>query len=189
MTAAALISEVRARSGLSRSALGRRAGVATSTVSRVESGSVDVTVTMLERLLGASGHRLSLQADDDRRVALAGLSDAWDPQPWGDEIRWTPLRATVDYLALHPDELEAGISVPPPRSGSAHLDNLLAGMAEKLADDAGLSRPRWCATVPILDEPWRSTGTPRMAAAAAAAAPSQFRHRGILLSETELWRD
>lgn len=102
---------------------------------------------------------------------------------------WTRLRATVDYLLEHPGELEAGIADPPPRSGSARLDNLLAAVAEKLADDAGVTRPRWCATVPVLDEPWRSSGTPRMAESAEASAPGQFRSCGILLSGGELWRD
>lgn len=189
MTAADLLAEVRARSGLSRSALARRAGVPTSTVSRIESGKVDVTITMLERLVGASGRRLVLRADDEPRVALAGLANAWAPASWGEELDWTRLRATVDYLVEHPDELGAGISDPPPRSGSGRLDNLLAAIAEKLADDAGLLRPRWCAAVHTLDEPWRSSGTPRMTASASASAPEQFRRRGIFLSGGELWRD
>jgi Predicted transcriptional regulator with C-terminal CBS domains len=189
MTAAELLVEARNRSGLSRTALARRAGVPTSTVSRIESGQVDATITMLERLLAASGRRLVLRSHDARRVALASLSNAWSPSSSGDDIDWTRLRATVDYLLQHPDELETGIADPPPRSGSARLDNLLAAVAEKLADEAGLARPRWCATVPVLDQPWCSSGTPRMAASAQASAPEQFRRRGILLSGGELWRD
>lgn len=189
VTAAELLHESRTRSGLSRTALARRAGVPTSTVSRIESGQVDATITMLERLLTASGRRLVLRSERVKRVALASLSDAWSPTSWGDDIDWTRLRATVDYLLEHPDQLEAGIADPPPRSGSARLDNILAAIAEKLADDTGAARPRWCATVHVLDEPWHSSGTPGMAAAAEAAAPEQLRSRGILLSGGELWRD
>lgn len=189
MTAAGLLVEARKRSGLSRTALARRAGVQTSTVSRIETGDVDPTITMLERLLTASGRRLVLRTEGTKRVALASLSAARSPASWGDEVDWSRLRATVDYLLEHPNELAAGIADPPPRSGCARLDNLLAAVAEKLADDAEAARPRWCATDPILDEPWRSSGTPRMAAAAEASAPEQFRRRGILLSGGGLWRD
>ena len=189
MNAAELLVEARTRAGLSRTALARRAGVPTSTVSRVESGQADATITMLERLLTASGRRLVLRSTSARRVALAGLSKAWSPSHSGDEIDWTQLRATVDHLVRNPTELETGIADPPPRSGSARLDNLLAAVAEKLADDAGFAHPRWCATVPILDQPWRSSGTPRMVARAETSAPEQFRRRGILLSGGELWRD
>ncbi|MEP6624111.1 MAG: helix-turn-helix transcriptional regulator, partial [Acidimicrobiia bacterium] len=147
MTAADLVLTARKRSGLSRTALARRAGVPTSTVSRIESGQVDATITMLQRLMAASGRRLVLRSDSAKRVALASLADAWSPASWGEDIDWTRLRATVDYLLEHPGELQAGIADPPPRSGSARLDNLLAAVAEKLADDTGAERPRWCPTV------------------------------------------
>lgn len=189
MTAAELLVEARKRAGLSRTALAQRAGVPTSTVSRVESGQADATITMLERLLAASGRRLVLRTTNARRVALASLSNAWSQSSSGDEIDWTQLRATVDYLVQNPHELGTGIADPPPRSGSARLDNLLAAVAEKLADDGCLARPRWCATVPVLAQPWRSSGTPRMVASAQRSAPEQFRRRGILLSGGELWRD
>ena len=189
MTAAELLVEARKRAGLSRTELARRAGVPTSTVSRVESGQADATITMLERLLAASGRRLVMRSTNARRVALASLSNAWSPSPTGDEMDWTQLRATVDYLVEHTNELGTGIADPPPRSGSARLDNLLAAVAEKLADDAGLTRPRWCAMVPVLTQPWRSSGTPRMVASAQRSAPEQLRRRGILLSGGELWRD
>lgn len=66
------------------------------------------------------------------------------------------------------------------------LDALLAGIAEELADDAGLERPRWTASVPPLQEPWFPP--PRMIAAARAATPPQLAARRIYIAACDLWR-
>ena len=38
------------------------------------------------------------------------------------------------------------------------MDGLLAGIAEKLADDQGVPRPAWTADVPRLRQPWTPRG-------------------------------
>ena len=88
-------------------------------------------------------HRASLEvsAHPLPTLSLARLADARSDTPWGETIDWTRLRATLDELMLHPEAVEAAITTPPARSGSARLDALLAGVAEKLADDAALPRP------------------------------------------------
>ena len=148
----------------------------------------DPTFGMLQRILRAAQADLDVTAQPLPTLSLARLSDAWFTTRWGGTIDWTSLRAALDELALHPDALESAIATPPPRSGNARLDSLLAALAEKMADDAGLPRPAWCGTVPALAEPWKAPGTPRMVARAAANAPEQFRRRNILLSEAELWQ-
>ena len=154
----------------------------------MEDGLVDPTFGMLQR--------------DPRRgpCRVGGLgAAATDPvsgpalrcrssTPWGEAVDWTRLRATIDELMIHPEEVEEAIATPPARSGSARLDALLAGIAEKLADDAALPRPAWCKTVPALAEPWEPPGTPWMVARTTATAPDQLRCRNIFLGETELWR-
>ncbi|MBK5223916.1 MAG: hypothetical protein JJE52_13805 [Acidimicrobiia bacterium] len=77
--------------------------------------------------------------------------------------------------------------MPPPCTGTP-LDSMLAGIAEKLADDAGLPRPRWTEAVPALAEPWVRPGTPRMVDAAHTHAPAQLLKRKIHLAEDDLWR-
>ncbi len=90
---------------------------------------------------------------------------------------------------LHPEQVETAIARRPPKSGSLMVDALLAGIAEKLADDAGLLRPSWTRHVPVLSEEWLSPGTPRMQAAFRAATPPQLLRRGLLIDARSLWRD
>lgn len=189
MNAAEIVTAARHSAGLSRAELARRAGVPRSTVTRTEDGVVDPTFGMLQRILGATQAVLDVSAQPLPTVSLAGLSDARSNTPWGEAIDWTRLRAAIDDLTMHPEDLQSAIATPPPRSGSTRLDALLAGIAEKLADDAGLRRPSWCKTVPALAERWEPPGTPWMVARAAASAPEQLRRRNIFLGEAELWRD
>jgi transcriptional regulator with XRE-family HTH domain len=188
MSAAMIVQEARRRAALSRAELARRAGVPRSTVTRMEDGLVDPTYGMLQRVLGAANAALEVSAGPLPTLALGRLCDARSDTPWGEAIDWTRLRATIDELMMHPEQVQSAIATPPPRSGSTRLDALLAGLAEKLADDAGLPRPSWCKTVPALTEPWEPPGTPWMVARAVATAPDQLRIRNIFLSEAELWR-
>jgi transcriptional regulator with XRE-family HTH domain len=185
---AALVAEARSQAGLSRRGLAERAGVPTSTISRIEDGAMDPTYTMLARVLGAAGRELRTSADElPDRPSLARLADAWRPTARGTTFDWTRLRGFVDWLRQHPDQVDEAIATPPARSEPV-LDGLLAGIAEKLADDHGAPRPRWTAAVPPLPEPWRPPGTPRMVAQAERTTPQQLKLRNIVLAERDLWR-
>lgn len=189
MAAAELVKTSRSRAGLSGRALAARAGVAYSTVVRIESGQVDPTTGMLERLLAAADHRLVISADEVVPPELADLSSAWraasDGEPRPD---WTSLRAFIDTLALHPQWQARAIKRSPTAAGSDVMDNLLASIAEKIADDAGLSRPAWTLNVTPLREAWFTPGTPQMRESARASAPPQFAARNIWVSAESLWR-
>lgn len=188
MDAATTLRRAREGAGLSVSALARKAGVPTSTASRVEHGTLDPTVTMMSRLLAATGTRLAVDdtlLDDSlmlTRLATSAVGDEVD-------LNWVEIRHLVDQLEHEPDRIPDAISTPPPRSGNERLDTLLAAIAERLADEHGLDRPRWCSQVPPLADPWEAHGTPRIKARSAAEAPHQFRERNILLSARHLWRD
>lgn len=122
-------------------------------------------------------------------VRLADLADVWTTDAAGqEEPDWTRLRAFLDHVMHHPELAAAAIEAPPPDSGSPFIDNLLAGIAEKIADDAGVLRPDWAGEVPPLDQPWEGLGTPRMRAANAGAAPPQLVARQILIPTESLWR-
>ena len=69
------------------------------------------------------------------------------------------------------------------------MDALLAGIADKLADDARLPRPAWTKRTPRLESEWSAPGTPAMLAARQAATPPQLKERGLVLDEASLWRD
>ena len=190
MDAAMLVKAAREDASLTVRELAARAGVAASTVSRIERRYMDPTVGMLDRLLDAAGHDLELTARRSHQGRLSALTDAWRLGPDGtDRPDWTRLRVFLDYLRLHPALTRAAIADKPDPSGSPLLDNLLSGMAEKLSDDAELERPSWTDKVPGMTEPWCTPGTPRMQAAARSATPPQLAARCITLASNSLWRD
>ena len=190
MDAAMLVKAAREDANLTVRELAERAGVAASTVSRIERRHMDPTIGMLDRLLDAAGHDLELSARRSHQGRLGALADAWRVHADGsDRPDWTRLRVFLDYLWLHPELIQASIADKPDPSGSQVMDNLLAAMAEKLSDDAELPRPSWTAEIPGLSRPWCTPATPRMHAAAQSATPPQLAARGFVLASNSLWRD
>lgn len=188
--AATLLREAREEAGLSLRALAERADVSYTTVFRIEHGQIDPTTGTLAKLLGALGEDLELGRRPRRQgPQLAELVDAWSRDRMGqDQPDWTRLRAFVDHLARHPEDAPEAIRSKPAASGSAFFDNLLAGIAEKVADDVSTPRPAWTKKVSRLAEPWEGFGTPRMRAAAGAATPPQLACRNISIPTSSLWR-
>ena len=158
--AATMVRGARTSADLTMRALAARAHVATSTIARIESGKVDPTVGMLARLLSAAGRELQLGTHRQPGPEIAELADAWSSGPRGDRPDWTRLRAFLDQLARHPEQQGPATLRRPAPSGSAMLDTLLAGVAEKICDDAGLPRPTWARAVPALPRSWATPGTP-----------------------------
>jgi len=188
--AATLIREAREGAGLSLRSLADRSDVSFTTICRIEHGQVDPTTGTLRKLLGAMGQDLELRRRPvPRGPQLAELADAWSTDRAGqDRPDWTRLRTFLDYLARRPELAEPAIRSKPPASGSTFFDSLLAGIAEKIADDAAGTRPAWTKRVPALTEIWESFGTPRMRAQAEATAPHQLALRNIYIPTTSLWR-
>jgi transcriptional regulator with XRE-family HTH domain len=187
--AATLVRGARTSAGLTMRALAARADVATSTIARIEAGKVDPTVGMLARLLSAAGRELELGTHRAPGPEIADLSDAWSRGPSGDRPDWTRLRAFLDHLALHPEQKASATLRRPSPSGSALLDTLLAGIAEKLCEDARLPEPAWARRVPGLPDLWASPGTPAMREAIRATTPRQLAKRGLSIDERSLWRE
>ena len=180
----------RRNAGLSASALAAKAGVPTSTVTRIEKGTTDPTFGMLARVLEAAG--FEFHADIRRRagapITLASLASAADGT--GDRLRvdWTRLRAFADWARRHPTDVAPAIADPPARTGTA-FDAILAGFAELLAQRAGVEPPRWTRSVAIPKEQWTPPGTPAMIARARDTTPEPFRCRNIVLPIHTLLRE
>ncbi|WP_432881366.1 helix-turn-helix domain-containing protein [Kribbella sp. CA-245084] len=192
MDAGELVRRARQDAGLSRRALAARAGVPTSTVSRIEVGSSDPTLTMLSRLIAASGRHLSVTMDSAApasALSIESLTAAYSPDGGVRRVNWARLRGFLDHLLAHPQLTADAIETPPHRTGDPAFDALLAGIAEKLADDLGIPRPRWTRSVPPSPTPWEAPGTPSRVQRARAKAPAQLAARNIWLAEHDLWRD
>ena len=190
--AAPLLRRAREEAGLSRRALALRAGVPTSTVSRIEDDVSDPTLTMLARLVAATGRRLRLDLEAEeprgRQPRITALADACTLTADGRKVDWTRIRGVLDQIASHPALAGEAIATPPVRTGDAALDALLAGVAEKVADDHGLPRPRWARSVPPAPIAWETPGTPARIRRARDQAPPQLAARNIWLAAGDLWR-
>lgn len=180
-----LLRAAKASSNLSHRALAARSGVATSTITRIQAGRLAPTVEVLERIVAACGYRLELRltrTDTLRPPHLDDLCDAWSFDGERLRLTWTRWRAWLDTMALHPELVPEAIYAPPLPSGHPVVDSLLAGVAEKLADDHGLVRPAWTSTTPAADPPFRPP------ARTSAAPPEQLAARGLLIDEASLFR-
>lgn len=135
--------------------------------------------------MAAAGCRLELSVEPmDPAPSLADLAETGvDGSP-----DWTRLRALIDWTAQHPERVSEVIAARPAPHLSALLSALIASVAEKLADDHGLRRPRWTTSVPRLGREWTPPGTPRMIRKARINTPPQLRARNIVLAERDLWR-
>ncbi|MBL0206340.1 MAG: helix-turn-helix transcriptional regulator [Candidatus Microthrix sp.] len=165
MDAAEVLHFARRDAELTVRELAERAGVAASTVSRIERRQMDPTVGMLARLIAAAGLELELRSLHHVHEELWRASGRLEVDPDGDDASdWTRLRAVLDYLYLHPTLTQAAIADKPEPSGSALLDNLLAGIAEKISDDAGSAAPILDQGRPGAHSALDLAGTPRMQA-------------------------
>ena len=140
-----MIRAERAELGLSLRDLAKLADVSYPTISRIENGQEQPRWDTLSKLSAALGKRLVASFEDLEVPRLADL--AVDD----DEPDWTGLRGLVDHLRLHGELTAAAIAKAPPQC-SPLIDSLLAGVAEKLADDASIQRPRWTSQIPPLAE-------------------------------------
>ncbi|MFM8827386.1 MAG: helix-turn-helix domain-containing protein [Actinomycetota bacterium] len=184
-----LVRRARTRGGMTIRELAKVAGVAASTVQRIEAGKVDPTVGMLARLLHATGGSLALDDVPFPGPRLADMGDAWGRDGSGRfQPDWTRLRGFLDWLHLHPDAIVGSTVVAPGESGSDIMDNLLAAIAETISLDAQLDPPAWTRTVPPLATEWVPDGTPRSVMAWRAAAAEPFLRRGLVVSRDSLWR-
>ena len=177
-----LLTQMRTSAGLSQRGLAARARVAQSTVTRIEAGRMEPTLDMLERLAAAAGQKLTLTVVPVTPTVAQVARTAVDDQP-----DWTATKALLDWIAEHPDDSVLAIALPP-QTRSPRIANLLAAVAEKVADDHRLPRPAWATKTAPLEQPWEHPGTPKMVAASRAAAPEQFQARNIWLAENALWR-
>lgn len=186
---ATLVRESRERAGLSVRALAQHAEVAASTVSRIEAGKVSPTVETLQSLMHACGRELELKTAS-AGPSLATLRDAWTSTKTG-ETRpdFTRLRSFLDSLAADPDKRWPSVVEAPEPSGSEVMDNLLAGIAETVAETAGHRPPAWTKEIEPLSSPWFMRSTPRKMAARQAQTPRCLAERGLVVDAASLWRD
>lgn len=184
MNYAEKLQKARADAKLSMRELSERAHVAASTVSRIESGQVTPTLPTYERLLAACGEVLDTVPMN--APSIDSLTDAWDEK--ASRPDWTRIRNFLDTLDRHPEYRSVAISSEAVLPDRPVLSNLLAGIAETIADDADFRCPRWTKRVKPLDEEWKQPGTSSMQAARRESTPHRLAQRRLVVAGDSLWR-
>ncbi len=179
-----MIRSERVALGLSMRDLAALAGISYPTISRIENGHEDPRWETLTKIAAALGKTVAPTFDARPILRLADI----DLDGTTGEPDWTRLRLFADQITLHPEWTAAAIATAP-SSGSSFMSNLLAAIAEKLADDARIQRPGWTKQIAALKSPWEAPATPRRRAMNAENTPAQFAARRITLPERAIWRD
>lgn len=188
MDIAQLVTNAKESANIPIRKLAADAGVAGSTITRIQAGTVDPSFDTLTRILDATGYEIEIVATPHgarKHPRLADLIDAWSYRDSTVRLAWTRWRTFLDRLALHPENLPEAIYTSPPPSGNNVIDNLLAATAEKLADDANLPRPSWTTSVAKLATPYRPATARNLPD---TDVPEQFAGRGLIIDAASLWR-
>ena len=87
------------------------------------------------------------------------------------------------------DELQFLLAVqhPPPGTGRARLDALLAAVVDLVCQERGVAPPAWC-DLPVADVIWWVSDLPSARRHALATCPAPFRARGIMIDESDVVR-
>ena len=185
-----LLKDLRLEAGLSLRNLAKSAGVATSTVLRIEKGELHPTVQMLERLASAAGFRLFLRAQVDSAASVSGL---------GFSVRDAVKRGNVGEVVRRAAELASRfgnanletkhrmLASEPLATGDAKWDAFLGALAEWLSVKARLPPPGWAlGEKRYLREGWFVAAGPSMRAWEYAGSPASFKTRGVYLHQESL---
>lgn len=190
MTVAGLIRGAREEAGLSLRQLAQRAGLAVSTIHRVERDELQPTVTTLARIASAAGRRLVVELPSDSAGSILGLGLAVRSDlALGDRSmvirRAAELAAGFDRSSTL--EREVILAAEPPPTGSPEWDAFLGGLAEWLAARGGVDTPLWAAAPErFLDHGWWVTSMPSMRAWEFAGTPVSLQRRGVFIHRDSL---
>jgi transcriptional regulator with XRE-family HTH domain len=187
-----VVRQIRRESHLSVRALAKAAGVAASTVHRIERGDVNPTVDVLDRIAAAAGMALRVEPRVDHRLSLVGLAlcigddlqaDADDPS--------LPIRRAAELVHRFErsgdDERRRMIAAAPPSTGDGRWDAFVAAVAEWLAVRGDVETPDWAHDPDrYLSGGWWVTDLPSMRAWEYAGSPVSFKLHGVYLHRDSL---
>jgi transcriptional regulator with XRE-family HTH domain len=186
-TASEILGQARRGTALTQAKLGRLSGERQGFISRAETGRQDLTVSVLNRLVHASGWRLTLlptqsgTAADAAQECRAQLkSQSFDG----------PYRAVVqladDLAREHGAERVALTVTPPAPTGDHRYDAFIAGVVEHRLGEEDLPVPRWLASAARLESAWYvdpySVGDQQTV----DNTPVALRDRGVIIDAVEL---
>lgn len=190
MRSAALVRSIREEAQLSLRALAEAAGVATSTVHRIERGELRPTVETLQRIAEAAGTTLHIEPRLDYAASIVGLARSIRTAVAADDSAG-PVRMAAELVARFehggPEERRRMITAEPPSTGDRRWDAFVAGLAEWLAVRAQMPVPGWTHDADrALAEGWWVTPMASLHAWEYAGTPASLKTRGVYLHRQSL---
>lgn len=190
MIAAALVQTLRTDTGLSVRALAEAAGIASSTVHRIEKGTLQPTMDMLQRIAEAAGARLLVEPQVDYAASIVGLAQSIRQDIAAHEQSWPVRKAaelTERFGRADAETRRRMTAAEPPSTGDAHWDAFVAGLAEWLTVRVGIPTPPWTHKASrYLEAGWWVTPMKAMHAWEYAGSPASFKTRGVYLHRESL---
>ena len=188
-TAAALLKAARDRSRITQDQMAQLAGTSQSAIAAYEAGDREPSVPVLQRMLGATGHRLVLNIEPD--AALYRLAElATDISRTDNSQTETRLRLVFEFLrGAQDDEVPAALltAVEPESTGDDRFDALLGAIAEDLCVHNGVVPPTWALEDSrFLHNAWWVSTLPSARARALVHTPASFRRRGVMIDRSDL---
>jgi transcriptional regulator with XRE-family HTH domain len=198
--AGSILGELRRRNGLSQRALAQISGVPQPTLSEIEGGRREPSISLLSRIAESVGSTLEVRLIPlDRFSAVATakvikqrLSDTDDGDRSSKERADGALRAILDLRdALRRSSSErdflALIQSPPDVTGHQGWDALLAAVVEDESANRSVSPPRWTNESRRFVKPfWHLSDIPDFRYWELRTAPASFLRHGVLANDEEL---
>lgn len=177
----------RRSAGLTQTELAELASTSQSAIAAYEGGRREPTLPVLQRMVRAAGHLLSVDIDRDTRIyRLVDLAE--DIRPATDDSR--RLRLVFEFLRGADEDghpLRLLVAAEPSSTGSPQFDALLAAIAEDLCTRADAAPPGWTRSPRrFLDSLWWVSDLPSGRARALVHTPAAYRRRGVMLDRHDL---
>jgi len=188
-TAAELLRTARLQAGMSQSAVAQLAKTSQSAIATYEAGNREPSLPVLQRLLAATGHQLSLSVLPDSSVyRIADLALDIAQSPANDDKK--KLRYVFEFMRGAQEDtapVNVLVSAEPKSTGDIRFDALLAGIAEDLCVLGGEVPPQWVnSDARTLKSAWWVSSLAAGRAQALLHCPAALRRRGVMIDRHDL---
>ena len=188
-SAAELLRTARMQAGMSQSAVAELAKTSQSAIAMYEAGNREPSLPVLQRLLAATGHQLSLSVLPDAAVyRIADLALDIAQALANDEKK--KLRYVFEFMRGAQEDKQLTnvlVSAEPRPTGDVRFDAMLAGIAEDLCVLNGEVPPQWVnSDMRTLTSAWWVSTLASGRAQALVHCPAALRRRGVMIDRHDL---
>lgn len=175
--------------GVSQSVLARSSGVSQPSISNIERGRSDPTVSTLNRLLAPLDAQVVWLPTALLTPAAAASLIASSARAGKCvlDVEWAIKQLADDLAATPPGLRGAQCATPPASTGDVKYDAAIAALVEHRLAEAGLPSPAWVSDSHRFVSPeWLVCGVSGLEDLVRADTPAAFLRHGVLLSADDL---